>query len=309
MRGRFILTALLLALLCAGCGAGQNPPAEESLPPETETVEPEDPVELESPEEPPFLEGESVLLTLDAPLSDGRTLTLKAVGKELENNHVGVREVRVYDGETLLQTVLVRGPIEAEWGEGMADDFYDYTECWSVEDTMDALDLNFDGDTDFGLFGGIANNTIPYYYWTWDSEAGQYRYIGVLQGAEVLPETKEVRSDYKGGYNGAYYQTDYYQPDKDGNLYLVRQERTVYGFVPNEDVDAGGTIETWVPREGLVIRPRPEEYQESDWVLVRRTIPLYEVNENNEASYFLEIWEPVDGELQLISREPYTYHS
>lgn len=300
MRERIALTALFLALLCAGCGAGNGSPDQEVLPPETKTEEPE------LPEEPPFLEDESVLLTLDAPLSDGRTLTLEAVGKELENA-IGVREVRVYDGETLLQTILAREAIEPEWGEGMVEDFYDYTECWAAEETMEALDLNFDGNMDFGLFGWRANNTIPYYYWTWDSEAEQYRFAGTLQGVEVHPETKEVASEYKGGYCGAHYQTDYYQPDEDGNLYLVRQERTVYGFVPNEDSDGGGTKETWVPREGLVIRPRPEEYQENDWILVRREIPLYEVNENNEFSYFLETWKLVDGELQLASREPYEY--
>ncbi|MCI8808596.1 MAG: hypothetical protein HFF84_00480 [Oscillibacter sp.] len=293
MRRWIAAAVLLLALLCAGCGAEQA----------------QEPVQ-ELPEEPSFREGESVLLSLEAPLSDGRTLTLEAVGKELDEYMAGVREVRVYHGEMLLQTVSAREGIEKEWGEGGAEEFYDYTECWSPEETMTVLDLNFDGSTDFGLFSGPANNTIPYYYWTWDAETEQYRFACILQGAEVHSETKEVSAFHKGGFGGANYQTDYYQLDEEGILYLVRQERTIYGFAPNEDSDGGGTVETWVPREGVVIRPRPDDlWEEPDLTLIRRTVPLYEVDAQNRISYFLETWEPVDGELQLVSREPYSHEN
>lgn len=299
MRRQFILTALLLALLCAGCGAEQNLPAEEPLPPETEIVEPEDPVEPESPEEPVFLEGESFLLILEAPLADGRTLTLKAVGKELENA-VGVREVLVYDGETRLQTLPAYEAIEAEWGEGMAEDFYEYTECWSQEEVMTVLDMNFDGNADFGLFGWMANNTIPYYYWTWDKEAGQYRFACVLQGAELHPDTKELSSEYKSGANPAQYVTDYYYSDASGALFLARKEVRDYQEDPEHPV-----AELWTVREGVQVRPRLYEYRQEDLVLTRREVPVSEKNEDGGLSYFLEIWEPVDGELQLVSREPY----
>ena len=41
----------------------------------------------------------------------------------------------------------------------LVEDFYDYTTYWSPEETMEVLDLNFDGNTDFGLFGWSPNNT------------------------------------------------------------------------------------------------------------------------------------------------------
>ncbi len=65
-----------------------------------------------------------VLLTLEAPLADGRTLTLEAVGKRLDEYSAGVREVRVYDGDALIQTILSREVIQAEWDEGMTEAFY-----------------------------------------------------------------------------------------------------------------------------------------------------------------------------------------
>ncbi|MDE7247613.1 MAG: hypothetical protein K2N43_06970, partial [Lachnospiraceae bacterium] len=164
---------------------------------------------------------------------------------------------------------------------------------------------NFDGNMDFGLFGWPPNNTIPYHYWQWDGE--QYQYACTLQGAEVHPETGEVSSTYKGGWGGAQYQWDYYRPDGDGTLYLVRQERHCTDFL-NLDVNRGFAIETWIPREGVVIRPRPAERNEDDLVLIRREIPVYEVQADNTVSHFTELWEWKDGQIQLTSREEYVYN-
>lgn len=293
---RKILSLLLVLLLCTACAQTPTIPEESSREPEGDTAEETKPV----PET-----ADHVLLTLEAPLADGRTLTLEAVGRVLDEYSCGVREVRIYDGDDLLQTVSVREAIEKVWsfGDGvLAEDFYDYTECWTAEKTMEALDLNFDGNTDFGLFGWPANNTIPYYYWTWDSDTARYRYAFTLQGVEVHPETGEVSSEYKDGTGGVYYRRDYYQPDETGALCLVRQEREVYD-VPNLDVNRGCALETWVPREGALIRP--EEQDAADLVLIRREIPVYEVHDDNTASHFTEIWELADGELQMTSREEF----
>lgn len=248
-----------------------------------------------------------ILLTLEASLADGRTLILEAFGKQIDEYNCGVREVRVYDGEDLLQTVLAREAIELEWafGDGvLAEDFYDYTECWSPEETMEVLDLNFDGNTDFGLFGWSPNNTIPYYYWQWDGE--RYQFACTIQGAEVHPETGEVSSEYKVDSGGVQYQRDFYQPDGEGSLYLVRQERECFDF-PNLDYDRGCALETWVPREGAVIRPQSAGQDEDMLLLVRREIPVYEVHEDNTVSHFTEIWELRDGHLQMTSRDEYVY--
>lgn len=218
---RRVLILLLALLALSACAA----PAEvtEEEPPAPPVQAPEDPAPVEAPPEKAS-SPEDCSLTLEAPLADGRVLLLEAVGKRVDEYSFGVREVRVYDGEELIQTVLSREAIEAEWGEGMTEEFYDYTECWSVEDGMTVLDLNFDGNTDFGLFGWPANNTIPYYYWIWDPEAERYQYAFVLQGVEVHPETKELTAEYKDGPAGALWVTERYQFDENGRLVLTGRE-------------------------------------------------------------------------------------
>lgn len=211
--------ALFLLLLTLSACAAPAEVSEEEPPAPPPQAAPEDPApEEETPS------GDFPLLTLEAPLADGRTLTLEAVGKKTDQYSFGVREVRVYDGEELLQTVQAREATQAEWGEGMAEDFYYYTTCWSQEEAMEALDLNFDGSTDFGLFGWPANNTIPYYYWTWDPDAEQYQYAFVLQGVEVHPETEELTAEYKDGPAGALWVTERYQFDENGRLVLTSRE-------------------------------------------------------------------------------------
>lgn len=226
---RRVLILLLALLALSACAA----PAEvtEERPPAPPVQEPPEAAapEEESPEDP---SEDHVLLTLDAPLADGRTLTLKAEGKRVDEYSVGVREVRVYDGEELLQTIPAREAIEAEWGEGMAEEFYDYTQCWSVDEAMETLDLNFDGNTDFGLFGWPCNNTIPYYYWIWDAETEQYQYAFTLQGAEADPETKELTVEYKDGPAGALWVTEHYKFDENGRLILTSREEYFYEEQP-----------------------------------------------------------------------------
>lgn len=210
---------LLLALLALSACAAPAEVSEEGPPAPPPQAAPEDPApEEEAPSE------DFPLLTLEAPLADGRTLTLEAVGKKTDQYSFGVREVRVYDGDTLLQAVQAREATQAEWGEGMAEDFYYYTTCWSPEEAMEALDLNFDGNTDFGLFGWPANNTIPYYYWTWDPDAEQYQYAFVLQGVEAHPETEELTAEYKDGPAGALWVTERYKFDENGRLVLTSRE-------------------------------------------------------------------------------------
>ncbi len=306
MRRVLILLAVLLML--PACAAPAEATEEESPAPPLQKA-PEQPATAEpSPEEEVPVEEvpseDHVLLTLEAPLADGRTLTLEAVGKRLDEYSAGVREVRVYDGDALIQTVQAREGIVSE---GVEDS--DYTDCWSTEDCMDELDLNFDGDTDFGLFAGRCNNMIPYYYWTWDREAGQYQFACILQGAEAHPESGETTAEYKSGSAGSQWVTEYYWPDGNGSLYLHRVERLVRDFQPDSgylDVEREGAREVWLPREGDFLRPRPAEWSvEADLVLASREVPVYEGNGDGTVSYFTELWEFWDGEPQLVERKEY----
>ncbi len=168
-------------------------------------------------------ETDGVLSTQEAVVDDGQVLTLKAIGRQLWETKYGVREIHVYDGETLIQVLLAQEAISAEWDtQGLGEIAQTYTECWSPDKVMLVADMNFDGNGDIGLFGWAPNNSIPYYYWLWDSDAGQYRYAFCLQGAEANPETQEISSWYK--YENGVYYTDYYRFDEDGALQFVRRD-------------------------------------------------------------------------------------
>lgn len=297
---RRLVLSLFLIVLCTACGMGaaEVPPALPPEPEETASPQPApEPEETLFPQPAPELE-DHVLLTLEAPLADGRTLTLEAVGRTLSEYFCGVREVRVYDGDTLLQTIPASEGIlqDHAWSGEMAE----YTECWSEEETMEVLDLNFDGSTDFGLFGWVCNNNIPFHYWTWDDAAGKYRYACTLQGAETHPEFGEITAGYKSGW-GQWY-TDCYCPDENGELFLVRREIELWDQSGDSD---RSSVEIWEPQEGVRIRPRPFQGEESGLTLVRREVPGLEVRNGRVISRFTEIWELRDGELQLTGVEEY----
>ena len=89
------------------CASAPAEVPEEGSPAPPLREAPEQPATAEpSPEEEVPVEKvpseDHVLLTLEAPLADGRTLRLEAVGKRLDEYSAGVREVRVYDGDALM---------------------------------------------------------------------------------------------------------------------------------------------------------------------------------------------------------------
>ena len=308
---RRVLILLLVLLMLPACAAPAEGAREESsAPPLQEALEDPAPAEASPEEELPVEEVPSedhVLLALDASLADGRTLRLEAVGKRVDEYSAGVREVRVYDGDGLIQTVQAREAIKTEWDEDMTEAFYNYTECWSPEETMEALDLNFDGNTDFGLFGWTTNNTIPYYCWMWDPETEQYQYAFTLQGAEARPETKELAGGYKDGPAGSRYVTEVYKPGETGELLLDRVE--VKTWESTGDSGRPG-FEIWVPyEEAGPIRPGgPGLNLEEDFHYFHVEYPVAEVREDGTVFRYTEIldWNQEYGELVLTSREEYT---
>lgn len=188
-------------------------------------------------------EGDHVLSVREVTVDGGHRLRLEAVGMESLTDYgtseCGVREVRVYDGGTLVQIIPAQEAIDTDGVDGMVGS--GYTDCWTRDEVMSVADMNFDGSDDFGLFGWQCNNTIPYYYWLWDSDIGAYRYAFTLQGAIPHSETKEVSSASKSyggdGPDGGYWHTDYYQYDAAGTLMPVRREVERYkGDTPVIDI-------------------------------------------------------------------------
>ena len=343
---RFMLSFMFLfLLLCTGCGSDgeqavsgtENPAVEQGEFWENAgdtTLSSEDGSEAgvqvmhveddDANTELPSVE-DHVLLMVEAPLADGRTFTLEVVGKKRRERHYGVSEVRVYDGDMLIQTVFVAEGIVAHERDLFSEEYIErilpgiseeltvdeintlsedmrYTDCWAIEDTVEVLDLNFDGNADFGLFGWAPNNTIPYYYWTWDEEEEQYRYIGILQGAKLDSEAGEVACDYKWDNMGRY-ATDYFRPDENGDLWMDRREIEDWNNILGWEYPE---LEVWAPQEGQQIPISPFLDSNDTLVLVRREIPVTEVRKDG-VHYFLEIWELNDGVLQMTSRDEYFY--
>lgn len=156
---------------------------------------------------------------------EARRLELDAVGKMVkDSDRCGVRELRLYD---LTSNGGKRGkPFEVIDLYGTVPDFVSsaglgegYTDCWTVEDCVSVRDMNFDGYPDIGVFGWTCNNTIPYYYFFWDPEAGAFKYAITLQGAMVDEENGQIVAEYRSGPDE--YIRDFYVPDSNGMLQLM----------------------------------------------------------------------------------------
>lgn len=346
---------LLFVILCTGCGSdgeksvsgSENPAVEQGSSEENAgdtMLSSEDGSEAEDHDDAMTQEDASewedhVLLTRKAPLADGRTFTLEVVGKRLDEYGYGVREVRVYDGDTLIQSVFTaEGNVEdqRDWfsdlseyysqerleyweqllsdiGEELSADEVDslpenmkYTESRSIGGTVEVLDLNFDGNADFGLYGGTGLDSMDVYsYWSWNEEEEQYCYIGTMKGVELHPEEGELIS--QGRPEGNSWERCYYRPDENGELMIERWEIMWAGPErgTNPEFDWKPLWEVWMPREGEKFSPR--SLRKDSLVLSHREVLVKEVYDDGTASYFLEIWELEDGVLQMTSREEYDY--
>jgi len=194
----------------------------EQIVPESETDSPSNPqensdemirIQLESPDE--------VLKILEMPFEDGKKLTLFVIGKKAEGDIglYGVREVCVYEGEKLLQSILIKEAINIDGVDGIDEG---YTSCFSREDSAALKDVNFDGYLDLEVCGWTPNNSIPYYYWCWNNDTRQFEYSFCLQLTGIDEENKLLIASYKVEI-GLYY-TDYYRVNEKNKLELVRRE-------------------------------------------------------------------------------------
>jgi len=159
-----------------------------------------------------------VLKTMEAPLSDGRVLTLSVLGKQTGNG-CGVREITVSEGTQLRQSILIEEAIRADGVDGIDTG---YSQCWSAEEAAALKDINFDGFLDLEVSGWVPNNSIPCYYWCWNPTVEQFEYAFTLQGAKPDPERQQLVAWYK-VENGLYH-TDYYHVTEDNKLELLHRD-------------------------------------------------------------------------------------
>jgi hypothetical protein len=198
---------------------------EESITETTEETEEEAKEETESfsdsdiPNDLP-LESDQVLKILKMPFDEGKSLTLFVLGKKSENAELfGVREIRVYDKKTFLQSVQVKEAIDIDGVDGIDDG---YTACFTAEESAYLKDVNFDGYLDLEICGWVPNNSLPYYYWIWNNQKKRFEYAFCLQLVEIDTENKRLVAWYK-VENGLYY-TDYYHVNEKSELELLERE-------------------------------------------------------------------------------------
>ena len=145
-------------------------------------------------------------------VSNGRELTLRYTAQKLdEYDTYGINQVEVWEDEQLIQTISVCDDLLAGDFEFGADflTYGQYTDCWNTESLLTVSDMNFDGAEDFGLFAWITTGAnIPYYYWLWDEDSGQFCYSFCLSNARPDPDTCQIICDTRDGY-GCYSTTFY----------------------------------------------------------------------------------------------------
>ena len=135
------------------------------------------------------------------PLADGRTLTLEFDESPIDGTDslLLVRQVKVWDGNTLLQTITAG----CVWEDGkhLYEGLYRVPESDSLPGAPDLRDLNGDGSADLGM---LANNGFPhnvsYAHFLWDDQAGQLVYSGLFFAPlELAGPGEVVETEYDSG--------------------------------------------------------------------------------------------------------------
>ncbi len=240
---RWIWLFLSLVLACGGCGTVRESEPEQEPPPAVQAETPAQNTDA-PPEDAPETE-DHVLLTLNTEVNGGRVLTLEAIGKKrADMDQWGVREVRVYDGDTLLQTLSMQEAIDRDGVSGALGD--GYTDCWEPEGSLSKQDMNFDGFSDICLQAWIpAGPNVPYYYWLWDPDAEAFRYGFCLAEAVPDPETRQIICDLS---NTDGYTQEYYTYDAQGDL------RLAYSVTEHYAPDGTSRREVWRQVDGTLVR-------------------------------------------------------
>lgn len=132
-------------------------------------------------------------------LSDGRTLTLEFEEVPLEEpgNVALVRQVRVWDGSRLLQTIM-EGDVRAD-GVRLYEGIYRHTDKDEVPGAPDLRDINGDGSADLGLLvNKTFSHNVNYAYFLWDDQAEQLRYSGMFFASPELESSGQIIETERG---------------------------------------------------------------------------------------------------------------
>ena len=225
---------LTLALLCAGCGApaagsASSPPAESSGSAQVPDVSAEDAASGQASDDgsPPAADsGPAESYTLDkAFTAGGRELTLRLHGTIDRTDgyeRCGVYKMEVLEGETVLQTLLVKDAIDAACAADGVENYgeEDRTNYFTIDSGLALEDLNFDGCPDLRLIQAMGTVNASYLCWLWEPDTSQFSYAFELVGYSLTTDgsTRQIITEARDGW-GVYY-TDYYQYDNDAGRLL-----------------------------------------------------------------------------------------
>ncbi len=141
--------------------------------------------------------------TFPLSLADGRTLTLELDEAPVDggyDNTVVVRQVKVWDGGDLLQTITAGDVLDD--GQHLFEGLYRLTDTRDIPGGPDLRDLNGDGSEDLGLLAncGFPHN-VNYARFLWDDRAGRLVFSGIFfstlepDGEEEAVETEFVSNE------------------------------------------------------------------------------------------------------------------
>lgn len=227
-----VVLSIFVLILLGGCTREMVLPLESTTTPDTTQTplptEPLMPTETPMPTNSPVptriptlvwdLGSDEVLHMLEVPLAD-EVYTIYAVGKKMEDMDCwGIRELPVYVGTELRQTISMQEAISTDGMDGID---VGYTWCPQKENTVAVRDVNFDGYPDLEIWGWSPSNSIPYYYWCWNPETKRFDYAFCLQLTDVDEENKHLISYQKAG--GGVYYTERYRVTPENRLELVER--------------------------------------------------------------------------------------
>lgn len=210
---------LSLTLLCAGCGAvssaaassGMSGAAASEAPPASSVV----PEASSAP-------GDSGLVdsyTLNTPFTAGdRALTVRLHGSIdhcIGYERCGVYKMEILEGETVLQTLLIKDAIDAAYAAMGMDNFgnEDRTDYFTVESGLSLEDLDFDGYPDLRLIWQLGTVNADYLCYLWDPDAARFRYAFELVGYDLTVDAENRLLITEARDGCGFYYTDSYRYD------------------------------------------------------------------------------------------------
>ena len=191
-------------------------------------------------------------------VADGRNLAVALDMEEIGEEYYQVKQVYVYDGEELLQTII---PEEIPVGDIVLWEGLFVNKGYEVGEP-DVRDLNFDGAEDFGLLSVSSYpKNVPYSYFLWNEEKNQFDYGFSTFGASALEVNEEARRLIVHSHDTLGEYEDYYGYSEDGQLVLVSELEQLYenaprdkvclAIMPDGRVTAGGDYEFIVPEDQI----------------------------------------------------------